>query len=88
MKKLKLSLGNVEQILTREQLKHIVGGSGSGSENCYSTSDCTAFYGMDSYCYGGYCHGGTAPPVGTGCNCPTFWRCLSPASGICVPEGG
>lgn len=31
MKKLKLNLRNVGEVLTREQLKQIVGGSGSGS---------------------------------------------------------
>ncbi len=30
MKKLKLNLRYVEEVLTREQLKHIVGGNGSG----------------------------------------------------------
>lgn len=46
MKKLKLNFKNTLQVLTREQLKHIVGGSGSGGS------------GEGRTCY---CGGGTDP---------------------------
>jgi len=46
MKKLKLSLANAKaaQILSREQLKEITGGDGSGSlgPSCITTADCPA----------------------------------------------
>lgn len=42
MKKLKLSLQNIEgaEVLSREQLKKVVGGDGGSSTPCKSNSDC------------------------------------------------
>ena len=34
MKKLKLSLTNVKEVLSRDQLRQVVGGMGSGNPNC------------------------------------------------------
>ncbi len=46
MRKLNLKLGGIREMLSREQMKKVVGGYGSGdcSSGCTSNSDCSAPY--------------------------------------------
>lgn len=54
MKTLKLNFGQVDEILTREQLKQIVGGTGSSGPgaSCINDDNCS---GNTPYCIGGSC---------------------------------
>lgn len=53
MKKLKLNFKNTQQVLTREQLKHIVGGSGTGGSDSdeEQNAKCTCSDGREAYLY-------------------------------------
>ncbi len=77
MKKLTLKaleLG-ATHFLTREQLKHVVAGSGGGSmKPCNFTSECPS----GEHCYLQKC----VTDSGSGCNCPVGWRCNG--ANICV----
>ncbi len=53
MKKLKLDLKNVQEILTREQMKHIVGGAGSCAIYFYSSHASDPWYSTGPWSYTG-----------------------------------
>jgi hypothetical protein len=61
MKKLNLKLGGIKEMLSREQMKKVVGGDGYGYNNTgSSTITCTAivYSGGSSYSSTGACTGG------------------------------
>lgn len=77
MKKLKLNLGlNGKEMLSRVQMKSILGGYGSGSGNC-SVATCTLY--SNGSLYYGSCgmFGGYNPP----CLCITSYGSYTPSSG-------
>lgn len=83
MKKLKLRAMEfgAKEVLTRDQLKMVTGG-------CSSSSECQSAYGGSSHCNAfGVCEGGSAPPGGTGGNCPPGWRWVGGPGGACVYGG-
>ena len=79
MKKLKLSLQNFEgaEVLTREQLKNVMGGSGWGGSGggCFFTSNCDSEY----VCVNGVCTDPMGQPGG-GSSGGTFWCTCAPPS--------
>lgn len=95
MKKIKLDLIKVEEILTREQLKHVVGGSGSFGQSCVDDMDCWTATGGRAYCYQGSCipymgegsssDGCSDRPMTEQCHGSTFGCCPGTTS-TCKPS--
>lgn len=82
MKKLKLqTLGlDVNELLSREQMKKVSGGCGDGGGNaCFSNSNCSFGYHCSNTNGSGYCVSNSG---GSGCSCPAGWHCNG--AGICV----
>ncbi|MGJ7033830.1 hypothetical protein GGU45_004348 [Niabella hirudinis] len=76
MKKLKLNFQNIEgaQVLTRDQLKNVLGGSGWGGSGggCFFTSNCDSGY----ECVNGVCTDPMGQPGGGSGN--EFFTCYCP----------
>lgn len=70
MKKLKLNLQNIKstEVLTREQLKKIMGGTGSGSAGVGWTAKCEAKCKNSTITCYGYNHIGCAAVDNSGCS--------------------
>lgn len=69
MRKIKLDLIKVEEILTREQLKHVVGGAGSFGQPCSDDMTCWIATQGSSYCNRGVC----TPYMGEGSSTEGCW---------------
>ncbi|SFA48488.1 hypothetical protein SAMN04488511_107143 [Pedobacter suwonensis] len=85
MKKIKIDLIKVEEILTRDQLKYVVGGAGSFGQSCTNDPDCWEKTGGQAYCSGGKCI--PYPGEGssnTGCaDRPIYQQCHGSTLGCC-----
>lgn len=85
MKKLKLSLQNIEgaELLAREQLKNVMGGSGWGGSwgGCFYTSNCDMGY----ECVNGVCTDPMGQPGGGGSGGTFTCNCAPPATKQPIP---